>query len=258
MVALDFFTADIAKIGKLFLRLHTFCQRVDVNDLGHLYNGGHDAFGAQIERPQKAHVQLQLVKAKFLEDIQRRIGAAEVVHPYLITCGTEPVHDPHHEILLLRHDALGDFKIDEVVRNLVITYNMIRDGKNITECKIEPRQIDGHRYRSFPVCDGTADPCADLPEDPGIKQMDQPLPFQHRDELIRIDHAQLRIVPARKRLKAAQLSCGRADDRLIEGLDLVIVYRLFVVFDNECFKISSHGTFSFIPVRQSVYLSVYL
>ena len=74
--------------------------------------------------------------------------------------------------------------------------------------------------------------------------MDQPFFFQHGDKLIRINHAEIRIDPAGKRLKTAELPGGGADHRLIERLDLMVIDRLLKILYDKLLEISSHGIFS--------------
>ena len=240
VIALHFFTAHIPEITELFLCFHAFHQRVDIDALGHFHHRGGDPFRPEVKGMEETHVQFDLVKGKFLEGIQGGIGAAEVVHPDLKAGRTEPVHNALQHFLLFGHYALGNFKVDKVMGNLVVADDLVRNGKDIAKGKVQPGQIHRNGNGGLAFRDAAPDPRAGLPEDCGVQPVDRPFLFQYRDKFIWINHTQFRIDPAGQCLKAAQLPGRRTDDRLIIRLDFVTLYCLFIIFLNKIFQISSH------------------
>ena len=137
IISLDFFAADIPEKIKMFLCFHTFHQRMDKDTLRHLHDRSRDSLGAHGERPEKTHIQFNFIKIKLLEGIQGGIGAAEIVHPYLVASRPEPVHNSLQELLLLGHDAFSNLKVDKLMRDMVLTDDLIRDGENVAKGKVQ-------------------------------------------------------------------------------------------------------------------------
>ena len=244
IIPLHFFAADIPEIAVMLLRLHALHQRMDIDVLGHLHDGGGDTLRPQIEGPEELHIQLDLVKGKLLEDIQGRIGAAEIVHPDLIPGRPEPVYDPFQLFLLISHYALGNFKVNIFMGNLVLADDPVRQVEDIAKSKIKPRQIHRNGNRGLPVGNTAPDPGAYLPEDGHVQLMDHPQLFQYGNEIVGINHAPLRVDPPGQRLKTAQLPGEGADDRLVVNLDLALFDCFFKVLLNKFFQISCHCYFS--------------
>ena len=241
VVPLHFFATDIPEIAVLLLCFYALHQRVDINVFRHLHDGGSDPFRPQVKGPEELHIQLDLVEGKLFENIQGGIGAAEIIHPDPETGRTEAVYNPFQLFLLISHYALGDFKVNIFMRNLVLADDPFRNGKNITKGKVQTGKVHRNRDRRFPVGDAFPDPFAHLPEDGGVKMVDHPLLFQHRDELVGVQLAEFRVDPPGQRLKAAQFPGECADDRLIENLDVLPFYRLFIILFDEILQIFSHN-----------------
>ena len=125
-----------------------------------------------------------------------------------------------HGLLVLRHHALGDFDIEEIVGNLVLGGDAVHDAKDVAQLKIQAGEVHGHGNGRLVPVQRFADSRADLPDDAAVQQVDDPHALQHGDELIRANHSVVGVHPARQRLKAAQLPGNRADDGLVIGLDI--------------------------------------
>ena len=203
--ALHLFTADVPKVTELLLRLDAFRQGLYLNFLGHLHHGRQYAPGAKIEGAQKAHVHLNLIELKILQEIEGGIRAAEVIHPDLIPCPAELIDGIVELALLLRHHAFGDLDVEEVVGDLIVGDNIIDRLEDVAEDEIEARQIDRDRDGDRSGLNGVPNPCANLANDAQIQQMNAVVRLQHRDKLIGPYHAIVRIDPPGQRLKAAQL-----------------------------------------------------
>ena len=84
VIALYLFTADLPQEVDLGLRFRPFGQGMDPQFLSHEDDGLEDAAALFIKIAQKGHVDLEFVEMVVMQDVERRIGTAEVVEPDLI------------------------------------------------------------------------------------------------------------------------------------------------------------------------------
>ena len=131
IVALYLFTAGVAQKAELFLRLHSFRQRLDLDFLGHLDHGGQNLPGTLVKGAQEVHVDLQLIEPVILERIQGRITASEIIHPDLEAGPVKFRNHLAHQLLLLSHEAFGDLNIDQVSGNLIKADGIVHFPENV-------------------------------------------------------------------------------------------------------------------------------
>ena len=225
----------------MLLGFDPFREGMDIELLRHLHDGGRDPHGALGEGPKESHIELELIEGDLLEHVQGGVGASEIVHPDLVAGGVELLYDSLQQLLLLGHHALRDLEINEVMGDFIIADDIVHKGEDIiAQEKIQPGEIDRYRNRCLTVGQAPPDPGTDAAKDRLIEMMDDSLALQHRDELVRVNDAKLRIDPPRQGFEAAELAGGGADDRLIKGLNLVKINRLLVVILDVIIQISAH------------------
>ena len=158
VIPLNLFAADIPEITELFLCFDALSQRMNVNAFGHFNDGSGNPLGTLIEGAQKTHVQFQFIKGIFLENVERGIGASEIIHPDLIAGCPETGDDFDEKFFLLSHDAFRDLTVNKIMWNLILADDLVKFRKNVTKGKIKTGQIDRNRYGCFAAYQGMTYP----------------------------------------------------------------------------------------------------
>ena len=194
-----------------------------------------------MEGAQKAHIDLELVKGVVLQEVQRGVPAAEIVHPYLIARGVEALDGPVHHQLVLGEDALGDLDAQVVVGDAELLCHFVHHGVHVEKLEIPPGEVHGNGQRGSALVDGLPQLGADITDDEGVQTVDEVVALQHMDELVRHDHPELRVDPPRQGLKAADLPGDGADDGLVVDPDMGIAERGVKGVQNKTFGYFRHA-----------------
>ena len=119
VVALDPLAPDGAQKVDLLPGLHSLREGVHSKILCHAHQICEDRAALFVELLEKAHVELDEVKGKAVQRIERGVLGAEVVEPDLMARLVEPVNHPVHLLPVFRNHPLCDLTADAVRRNLI-------------------------------------------------------------------------------------------------------------------------------------------
>ena len=114
----------------MLLRLDALGKCLDAEFLGHVDDRADDVARLLREAAQKAHVELDEVDRIVLEDVQRRVAAAEIVEPDLIALV------PVDGVVILGERALRDLDMQGITRNLVRGARLFYKVKDIDHIEI--------------------------------------------------------------------------------------------------------------------------
>ena len=120
----------------MLLRLDALGKCLDAEVLGHGDDRTDDAARLLREVAQKAHVELDEVDRVVLEDVQRRVAAAEIVEPDLIALVPQAVDSPVDGVVILGERALRDLDMQGITRNLVRGARLFYKVKDIDHIEI--------------------------------------------------------------------------------------------------------------------------
>ena len=217
-VALEHVAPDAFKEVRLFLGLHALCERTQAEPLCRSHDTGDDGAGLLAivsGSTHELHVQLQYVELIPLQDVERGVAAAEVVHPHLEARLVKGAHLLHEELGVGVDGRLRELHVQEVVRHaqrVGARGHLVRD---LILCEILVRNVyrDGHDGHALVLL--LLEVLENAADDVEIETMQQRCLLKHRYELVWGEYAILGIDPARKRLLLADLSRGGAYHRLV-------------------------------------------
>ena len=194
---------------------------MDSEILGHADHGGqyHLRLGIGLHLAQERHVDLDDVELVILEVVERRVAAAEVIHPDLVAGIAEALD------LLAENSGDGAFRdLDVQIGRLYVEFRAaaLDLHEHVGELEVKSRQIDRDRLRRLSPVQNRADVRAHLADDVDVEQVNELCPLKDGNEYHGADHAVVGVDPARERLISAALSGERADFPLVERLDVAL------------------------------------
>ena len=136
-VSLDLLAADTAQVMELLFCLDAFGKRLDAEFFCHVDNRREDGLGFLAEAVQEFHVHLELVEIEVLQDVERGIAAAEIVHPNLVAHLVELVHHACHKRWVGAEDRLGNLDVEHSARHLVFVHRFLDDGEDVAKVEVE-------------------------------------------------------------------------------------------------------------------------
>ena len=229
VVALDLLAADLTQEVALLLCLRALGQRVDVEVLGHADEGLEDLAALLRERMQELHVELYRVEVVVLEHIERGIATAEIVEQHGIAPLLEAADTVKYRLHFVDECVLRDLDLQEAERQVVFLADGLCRGKRVLQDEIEAREVDRDGQRRQAIVEVLARHLGDGVEDVGVELVDEVGLLEHGDEDSRRDHAVLRRLPARERLRTDELARQCADDGLQVEADEAFLERLVQV-----------------------------
>lgn len=223
VVALDFFASDALQEIELFFRLDAFSEYLHADFFGHADGAFDDALRFFGEVRQEFHIDLQFIEAVVLEDIQRGIAAAEVVHPDLEACFMEIVDFFADLAEVMDEDAFSDFHIQHVVRDAVLVGDAVQFLEHFAGEEVDAGKVEGNGHNRFSAVDAFPVVLADMLDHVHIELADLTAVFESRDEDAGRNEALLRIFPAGQCLQAAERAGKGTHDRLVVDLDISVL-----------------------------------
>ena len=152
-ISLHLAGTDFPEEPDLFLCFHALDNGIDSQAHSHIdqFSEDNPATVGSVKFPHKAHVQLDRVKAKVLQDVQGAESAAKVVHPYLEAILFEPLNLPFHEIKVGADNAFRDFNPQQTPVNPGKVHPAGNFLHHIAGIKVSPAQVYGNRYQGDAV-----------------------------------------------------------------------------------------------------------
>ena len=237
------FAADIAQKGVLFQCFDAFRQDMDAQVLGHIDDGFHDFLRTVGKIRQEGHVQLDGVELVVLEDGERRIAAAKVVHPDLVARSAELIQRLVDCFDVFNEDTFCDFDAELRRRDLIGLGQLFDFCEDVAGDEIQPGQVEGHRDHGQALVGPGMIVLAEELENIQIEFVDLPAFFQGRDEVAWREQAPDRILPAGQGFKGARLVGQAADDGLEIELDSAF-FDSFIDVMGDVMGNIFHGTLS--------------
>ena len=233
-ITLQAVAADLVQEVGLEARLHALGQGQHVDAVGHLDDAVDERPGllAVLQVGEEAHVELDDVELVILQDVQRRIPAAEVVQPQGVAEVLDAVHRVVQQREVVRQRALGHLDVDQVLGNVVFRRQGIQLRDRVHELEVQAGEVQRDRHDRLAGVHGLPQVPARGLEDGLVELVDQAVFLQHRDELDGGEPAVDRVDPAGQHLAAAELLGIRPHDRLIEGHDPAVFHGVVDVVDD--------------------------
>lgn len=136
VVALDLLAAERAQEIDVLLRLRSLSQHVDAHLLGHQDDGADDLAAVLVEVAQEALVDLELVELVVLQDVERGIGAAEVVEPDLIARLVELAQLVDEQVAVLDEHRRRDLDAQVVARDVVLLDDALDESERVHQHEV--------------------------------------------------------------------------------------------------------------------------
>ena len=145
IVALQLRAADGLQKANLFFRLHAFAYGIHAQGRGHLHQLGQYDLAAVtlLQLPHEAHIKLDKVKLYALQNIQRGIAAAKIIHPDGKSQAPEPLDLRPDELKVAADDALRDLDRDHVPADTGIVHPPANLFHHVAGVEIGPGKVDG-------------------------------------------------------------------------------------------------------------------
>ncbi len=232
VIALYLPASDLMQKCDLLRRLHALRDGMNSQCFGHVRDAGQNFAALLVEIPEEVHVELNLVKFKIMQGVERRVLAAEIVQPDLVSGAVEALHALPDRAAVARQRRLRDLEPQTFPRQTVRRGLPLSQTADICLNKIIQSQIDGDRNRLLSLLHPGALHRADLTHHIGIQSADEPRSLQNRNEDSRHNHPFFRILPAGKRLTAAESPGQGAHDRLKIDLDVLLLQCLLKVLQD--------------------------
>ena len=240
IVALQLGAAHLTQELGLLAGLDALADRLDAQGQRHFDELGHDdaVFRPLVKAVHEAHVQLDEVKMNILQNIQRGIAAAEVVHPDLEAQLLQALDLCFHKLEVLPDRAFGQLDGQLVAGDagrVDAAADLIDD---IAGLEVDAGDVQrlGHEIQALGLLFLQLQ--QNLVQHVEVQPVDQARVFQDRDKIARRDQASVRVDPAGKGLLVADPAAGSTDDRLEENLDpalfqgtVEVVYHIAVALD---------------------------
>ena len=207
----------------MLLRLRTLGQHVDAHLLSHQDDGTDDLPAVLVEVAQEALVDLELVELIVLQDVERGIGAAEVVEPDLIARLVELAQLVDEQVAVLDEHRLRDLDAQVVARDVVLLDDALDEGERVHQDEVVTREVHRDGDHREIVLELIAQELGHLLDDVAVEPRDQARFLEHGDEAGGRDRPLDRVDPAGQRLTAAEFARHRADDRLVVDLDVALL-----------------------------------
>ncbi|MNJ33764.1 hypothetical protein D3C77_284540 [compost metagenome] len=118
--------------------------------------------------------------------------------------------------------AFGQLQFQQVRRQGFFLEDIGDRGDQVRVGELLGREVDCHLQVAQAFAAQALAHAAGLAGDPFADGDDQAGFFSHADELVRADHALLRVVPAQQRLQAQQAAAAQAQLGLVEHVQLVL------------------------------------
>ncbi len=216
---LHFGAADLLEEVHLILRLHALADRVHAQRRGHLHQlGQYDPAVGLVQPAHEAHVEFQQVELDALQYVQRRIPAAEVVHPHREAQRLEALDLRLHELKVAADDALRDLDADPVPGNARRVHAPPDLLHHVAGVEVGAGQVDGvrHDVKALGLLD------VDVLQHPlqhiQVQLVDQAGVLEIVYEVGRGQEALDRVDPSRQGLLVADLAVDGPHDGLVVDL----------------------------------------
>ena len=232
VIALYLAAADFIQKRYLLRRLHTLRDGMNAQRLGHVRDAGQNFAALLVEIPEEIHVELDLIKFKIMQGVERRILTAEIIQPDLVSGALKPLHTFPDSAAVARQRRLRDLEPQAFPRQVIRRRLLLGQAADVCLHKIIEGQIDGNRNRLLSLLHPQVHHPADLMQHIGVQPADKSRSLQNRDEDTRHNHSLLRILPAGKCLQAAESSGQGAHNRLKIDLDILLFQRLLIVLQD--------------------------
>ena len=139
IIALYLFTTNGLQKVDLGLRFCSFSQGMDTQFLGHEDDSLEDAAALFIEIAQKGHVDLEFIEMIVMQDVERRIGTAEVIEPDLIARPLKLPQGLNQVMLLFDQRRFRHFDADIVPLQVIAGYDIFNHPKRVHKVEIMAR-----------------------------------------------------------------------------------------------------------------------
>lgn len=216
----------------MFLRLYAFGQALAADFLDHVDGIADDGTGLVRRRREEMRIQLDDIEVIILEDVERRIAAAKIVHENLVASLEEASQGLFDDFFIVDQHGLRDFQMDEVPRQAICPDRIFDDLEDVAEEKVQTRQIEGYRDDGKLLIQAAAQGLAGLAQDVAVEFIDVVVLFQDGNEAGRRQEADDGVIPAGQGFHAADGTGQGADDRLIIDLDPAVLNSVITVSGN--------------------------
>ena len=212
---------------------------MDVQAFGHGDQGPDDLFAVFIKVAHEDHIQLDFIKAVFLQGVQAGSPDSEVVHQDLEAILVELVDGPLDLDRVLGQDGFRNLHTQHFPRNIIplgqVHQNLVGVGRH----KVGPRQVEGHRHHRLALSHPPFDQFGCFLKDVHVQLVGQVGVFQNWHEAARRHKAAFLIIPAGQSFQARQLAIHQVHLRLEEDLNVSVLDGVINVVNDEL------GVFSF-------------
>src|SRR5690606_18008099 len=224
VIALSDVTAGQLEIDQLLARFHTFGDHFQTQALGQNDGGGDDGVVvvAVGQWRDQCPVDLQLAERQRVQMGKSRIALAEIIEADVHAGAAQTLQMLNGQALGIRRKGFGDFQFQAVKLEITLPHLAQQALAEIGLTQLQSRDVNRHPRRA----------ALRLPALQFIKGEIQHFPAEFDDkaaalsqgyETIRVEQAELRMLPAHQRLIADDLHRLQANLRLVVQHELVLV-----------------------------------